>query len=165
MPVTADVPARLPEILAAAAEDSGGALWRLAAEPRQLDANLVRIAPHGGVGAHREQVLDVLLYVAEGGGTLLSGGREQPLTPGTVVWLPRGCERALSAGPGGLVYLTAHPRRPGLSIQGAGTGPAAAAQGGEAACQLHRVCADCGRLAGESDARYCARCGAALPHD
>ncbi|MFJ3912548.1 hypothetical protein [Streptomyces vinaceus] len=37
------------------------------------------------------------------------------------------------------------------------------APGGEPACLLHLVCADCGRLPDERGARSCSRCGAPLP--
>lgn len=35
--------------------------------------------------------------------------------------------------------------------------------GGEAACLLHLVCEECGRLAPGREDRYCARCGGPLP--
>ncbi|MGX2998556.1 hypothetical protein JNUCC64_30555 [Streptomyces sp. JNUCC 64] len=35
--------------------------------------------------------------------------------------------------------------------------------GGEPACLLHLVCAECGRLAPDPTDRHCARCGEALP--
>ncbi|MFT2020017.1 hypothetical protein ACMA1D_29900 [Streptomyces sp. 796.1] len=86
----------------------------------------------------------------------------QLVGPGDLVWLPRGSRRAVAAGPDGLVYLTVHRRRPGLTI---GAPAPVEREGGDAACLLHRVCAECGRLAPETDARYCSRCGTALPND
>ncbi|MEU5614072.1 cupin domain-containing protein [Streptomyces sparsogenes] len=159
MPPVSGVLGRVSELLREAAADRGGALWRLDAEGRQLDSNVIRLLAGAGVDVHVEPDLDVVLFVAEGGGWLETADGRQELTPGCVVWLPRGSRRALSAGPDGLAYLTVHRRRPGLAIR------AAAPQGGEPACLLHRVCAECGRLAQESDARYCARCGAGLPSD
>ena len=149
--------AESPELLGDAARASDTILWRLTAERRQLDANLVRIASGDRVAEHAEADLDVLLCVTDGGGRLELEGRSQELRPGGVVWLPRGARRALSAGPDGLVYVTAHRRRPGMTIG------RAESEGGESACLLHRVCDECGRLAGEPDARYCSRCGTALP--
>lgn len=35
--------------------------------------------------------------------------------------------------------------------------------GGEAACLLHRVCEECGRLTPGREDRCCARCGGPLP--
>ncbi|MER0245930.1 hypothetical protein AAHZ94_28930 [Streptomyces sp. HSW2009] len=86
----------------------------------------------------------------------------QLVRPGDLVWLPRGSRRAVSAGPAGLVYLTVHRRRPGLTI---GAPAPIEREGGDAACLLHRVCVECGRLAPETDARYCSRCGTVLPND
>ncbi|MGW8378113.1 helix-turn-helix domain-containing protein [Streptomyces sp. ODS28] len=47
-----------------------------------------------------------------------------------------------------------------LAGLGAGSGER---EGGEPACLLDSVCPECGRMAQESDARYCARCGERLP--
>ncbi|MGP3970417.1 cupin domain-containing protein [Streptomyces sp. 6N223] len=147
-----EVLARVGELLEAEPPPRGGVVWRLAVAGRQLDANLVRLPPGGEVAAHGESELDVLVYVVEGGGRL----GDEVLSPGSVAWLPRGATRSLTAGPDGLVHLTVHLRRPGMSI---GRDSA----GGESACLLHRVCLECGRFAPEPDARYCARCGTELP--
>ncbi|MFD7441344.1 cupin domain-containing protein [Streptomyces sp. NPDC059909] len=146
--------ARLAELSIGVSEERGGALWRLAESTRQLDANVVRLPADAGVAEHIEPDLDVLLYVTGGGGVLHVDGEPQSIAAGSVVWLPHGSRRALRAGPEGLVQLSVHRRRPGLAIQ---------STGGEPACLLDRVCMDCGRLATESDARYCARCGKPLP--
>jgi hypothetical protein len=58
-----------------------------------------------------------------------------------------------------LAYLTVHQRRAGLAIGNL----TATAEGGEGPCLLDRVCPECGRLAAEASARYCSRCGEALP--
>ncbi|MBH5333420.1 hypothetical protein IHE55_00820 [Streptomyces pactum] len=147
----------MTDVLRDLPEDRTGAVWRLDRQHRQLDANLVRLPPGAGVGASVERDLDVLLYVAGGSGRLETDGGPQQLLPGSVVWLPRGSRRALSAGEEGLVYLTAHRRRPGLTIR-SGSG-----EGGEAPCLLHRLCDACGRVPTESDARFCTRCGERLP--
>ncbi|MFD4997868.1 hypothetical protein [Streptomyces buecherae] len=167
----------MSELTEGAPGEQRGALWRLAVDQRQLDANVIRLPPGARVAAHLEARLDVLLYVIEGSGHLAGGGDEAPeggvagpsgqadeaqavLGPGALVWLPHGSRRALSAGAAGLTYLTVHRRRPGLSI---GAPAPVEGAGGEAACLLHRVCVECGRLAPETDARYCGRCGTALP--
>ncbi len=178
--------AQVSELTEGASREQRGALWRLAVDQRQLDANVVRLPPGARVAAHLEARLDVLLYVIEGSGHLAGGGDAPPedgaagppgqadeadeaddvneaqaaLGPGALVWLPHGSRRALSAGSAGLTYLTVHRRRPGLSI---GAPAPVERAGGEAACLLHRVCVECGRLAPETDARYCGRCGTALP--
>ncbi|MFF4760179.1 cupin domain-containing protein [Streptomyces sp. NPDC001292] len=97
----------------------GGVLWKLAESGRQLDANVVRLAPGAGVAPHREPDLDVLLFVVAGSGVLGAGtgGEPRQLTEGAAVWLPHGSTRSLTAGPDGLAYLTVHRRRPGMRIR------------------------------------------------
>ncbi|WP_059008212.1 cupin domain-containing protein [Streptomyces specialis] len=114
---TPTVVARVTELLREAAPDQGGALFALAEADRQLDANVVRLAPGAGVARHVEPDLDVLLFVVDGEGRLTADTGGQTLAPGTVAWLPRGSGRALAAGPAGLVYLTVHRRRPGMAIR------------------------------------------------
>lgn len=164
----AEVLTRVGELLDAAEEEQGGALWNLAKEGRQLDANVIRLPAGSRVERHLEPDLDVLLYVVAGSGHLHAEGEAQELAAGFVTWLPRGSGRALSAGEDGLVYLTAHRRRPGMSI-GSSTGSRANAEtveeGGEQACQLDRVCAECGRMSPERSARFCGNCGSPLPTD
>jgi quercetin dioxygenase-like cupin family protein len=159
MPSVAGVLERMSDLMREVAADRGGALWRLAAEGRQLDSNVIRLPADAQVDFHVEPDLDVLLYVTAGSGWLEVTDTRQELEPGCMAWLPHGARRALFAGADGLVYLTVHRRRPGLTIR------AAAPEGGESACLLNRVCTECGRLAQESDARYCARCGNRLPSD
>ncbi|MER7985178.1 hypothetical protein ABTY53_06180 [Streptomyces noursei] len=113
------VPRLLCDARELAADDSGraGALWRLAEAGRQLDANLVRLPPEGRVEEHVEPDLDVLLYVVSGDGVVDTVQERRPLVEGGVLWLPRGSRRSLTAGRGGLAYLTVHRRRPGLQIK------------------------------------------------
>ncbi|MEW2556754.1 hypothetical protein AB0957_34175 [Streptomyces zhihengii] len=175
-PPVAGVLAAVTELLAAAPDDRGGALWRLAPVARQLDANVIRVPPGERVAPHVEPDLDVLLCVLRGGGELTVAGTTDRLEAGRVAWLPRGTERSLVAGPDGLVHLTAHRRRPGLAIgsvppsaaRSAGVAATAAGTddgraGGEPACLLNRICSACDRPADSSDARFCARCGTRLP--
>lgn len=160
MPPEDGVLGDLDELLSEVGTERGGALWSLAVRSRQLDANVIRLPAGARVAAHVEPDLDVLLCVVEGSGSLTTPAGEQRLTRGAVAWLAHGAERALAADGEGLVYLTVHRRRPGLSI-----GRASASEGGEAACLLHQVCRDCGRLATERTARYCVQCGARLTED
>ena len=158
----ARVLALVDECLAAAREGQSGALWRLAEEGRQLDANLVRLLPGTSVARHSEGVLDVLIAVLDGGGRLDNGtDAPQELRPGCLVWLPRGAARGLAAGPAGLAYLSVHVRRPGMSV-GRRTAEAGPAEGGEAPCALDRVCPECGRMRAEASAPYCSWCGERL---
>ncbi|MGW2486184.1 cupin domain-containing protein [Streptomyces sp. NPDC001606] len=104
--------------LAEAPPVPSGVLWKLAESGRQLDANVVRLAPDTRVAAHAEPRLDVLLMVVAGDGVLGQGTAEEPrpLAEGALVWLPHGATRSITAGPGGLTYLTVHVRRPGMAI-------------------------------------------------
>ncbi|WP_432110714.1 hypothetical protein [Streptomyces sp. YPW6] len=152
--------ARIAGLLAAAAPDERGALWHLAEPGRELDANLVRLPPGAEVGEHQEDVLDVLLVVLEGAGSVRAGdGQALDLAAGTVLWLPRTSRRALAAGPDGLTYLTVHRRRPGLAIKPSG----GADDGGEGPCMLDRVCPECGRLSQDPAPVFCSRCGERFP--
>ncbi|MET9700866.1 hypothetical protein ABZY31_28680 [Streptomyces sp. NPDC006529] len=172
--------ADLEAVLAAADPETAGVLWRLAENPRGLDANLVRLRPGAVIADHTDPVLDVLLIVLEGGGVLDTPDGRSAVGARSVLWLPRHARRSLGAGPAGMLYVTAHVRRPGLAITAApgtaGTGGAdssdsaagtvstAGDEGGEAPCLLDLVCEDCGRVAAERGALYCSRCGARLPH-
>ncbi|MEV0007513.1 hypothetical protein [Streptomyces sp. NPDC047973] len=166
MNATPQVLAVLDELLASAAPGERSALWRLAEQGRELDANVVRLPPGGRVGEHQEDLLDVLLVVLAGGGGMRTGsGGTLDLAATTVVWLPRTSRRALEAGPHGLTYLTVHRRRPGLAI---GSAPAAAVrapadEGGEAPCMLDLVCQECGRLSADRAPAFCSACGEPFP--
>ncbi len=143
-------------LVAAAAQEQSGALWRLEGTDRQLDANLVRHLPGTGAEAHTEDEADVMLVVVAGTGTLTLDGTRTELSPGLLALLPRGISRALLAGPEGLLVLTVHPRRRGMRIRR--TTPTAAPP----PCPVHLVCGRCHRHAIEADARYCTGCGTAL---
>ncbi|WP_410534936.1 cupin domain-containing protein [Streptomyces sp. KL2] len=162
----------LDDRIARAAPDEGGALWRLAESGRQLDANLVRLPPGASVGEHAENDLDVLLLVVAGGGEMEDGsGGRRTLAPKALVWLPRTSRRALRAGPDGLVYLTVHRRRPGMTVgarpssaeRAAPGGEEGGDEGGEGPCMLDRVCPACGRMNERAGSGVCERCGEPLP--
>ncbi|MFB7220935.1 cupin domain-containing protein [Streptomyces sp. NPDC056227] len=159
---TARILAVLDELLTEAGPEERGALWQLAENGRELDANLVRLPPGAEVGEHQEDVLDVLLVVIAGSGRVAAGGDVLNLAPTTVLWLPRTSRRALAAGPDGLAYVTVHRRRPGLTIKSS-VAPSAAYEGGEAPCMLDRVCPECGRLSQDPEPVFCSRCGERFP--
>lgn len=102
-----------------AASDGSGVLWKLAEAGRQLDANVVHLPADTRVGTHTEPDLDVLLLVLSGDGVLGGGVGDPPqkLAAGTLMWLPRGSTRSITAGPDALSYLTVHRRRPGMQIR------------------------------------------------
>lgn len=96
--------------------DTTGAVWTLPVRRRDLDANIIRIAPHGRIEAHNGPDLDVLIHVLAGTGTLTTELGELELAAGALVWLPRRSQRAFTAGPQGLRYLTVHQRRQALVL-------------------------------------------------
>lgn len=108
------------QVTAAAEGDSadraGGALWRLDAQPRQLDANVVRLPAGKRIEAHVGPDLDVLMLVLEGFGQVEGTSGAVAAEPGALIWLPRRSRRSIVAGGEGMAYLTAHPHRPGLSV-------------------------------------------------
>jgi quercetin dioxygenase-like cupin family protein len=119
----AEVP-RLPRLLCElsalagsdATPDAGGAIWKLAEQERQLDANVVRLRPGHPVAAHDGPNLDVIMLVLAGSGAVSTEAGELVLGAGSMLWLPRRSRRAITPGPDGLTYLTVHPRRPKLQI-------------------------------------------------
>ncbi|WUH89207.1 hypothetical protein OG900_03020 [Streptomyces sp. NBC_00433] len=118
-------PAALPQVLCdtraltAVPPAATGVPWKLAEGGRQLDANLVHLAPGEHIAPHAEPDLDVLVLVVAGGGLLGAGGTAEalPLADGALVWLPHGSTRAITAGDDGLAYVTVHRRRPGMGIR------------------------------------------------
>ncbi|UXY31973.1 hypothetical protein [Streptomyces sp. HUAS TT20] len=97
--------------------ESAGVLWKLAESGRQLDANLVRLSAGERIGTHAEPDLDVLVLIVTGDGVMDTPEGAQPLTEGGLLWLPHGSTRSITAGPGGLAYVTVHRRRPGMQIR------------------------------------------------
>jgi len=112
----------LPRIVANTADftaepDATGAVWTLQARERDLDSNIVVLPPAGSIDAHSGPNLDVLIHVLSGNGTLTTEMSTIGLSPGAVVWLPRGSRRQFDAGPDGLRYLTVHQRRQALLLE------------------------------------------------
>jgi quercetin dioxygenase-like cupin family protein len=100
----------------AATAGHGGAHWRLRADDRQLDANVIHLPPGDRIESHTGPDVDVLLVVLRGGGELHTDARPLRLTRGGLVWLPSRSTRAIVAGDTGLSYLTVHGRRAPLTI-------------------------------------------------
>lgn len=97
------------------AEGADGALWSLP-HGGDLDANLVRLSAGAGIGEHRNDEVDVLMSVLAGRGSLVLDGVDHELAAGRVALVPRGGVRSVQAGDDGLVYLSVHRCRGGLSI-------------------------------------------------
>jgi quercetin dioxygenase-like cupin family protein len=100
----------------AAGEAGQGALWHLP-HGGDLDANLVRFDAGCGVGEHVNDEVDVIIVVQRGDGLVRVGRRAWPVQPATLVMIPKGVGRAITAGPDGIEYLSIHRRRNGLTIR------------------------------------------------
>jgi len=104
-----DVQALLgPELRAiiAAAEDG----FRWSATTESLNVNLVAWNPGQGMEQHINQAVDVVLVVMEGRGTLTVDQQAIPLDSGSIITIPRGAARSLTADTR-LVYLSIHRAR------------------------------------------------------
>ena len=109
--------------LAESSLDATGAAWKLDVRRRDLDANLIALQPHATIGTHLGPELDVLIHVVAGTGQLATETALLELEPGALVWLPRRSQRAFSAGPQGLRYLTVHQRRQALVLNARAAAP------------------------------------------
>jgi uncharacterized protein (DUF2249 family) len=111
----------LPRLVADAsvldvAADSTGAIWKLPMRERDLDSNVIALAPGTMIGAHDGPDLDVLIYVLAGSGQLGTERGVLELAAGALCWLPRRSRREFTAGREGLKYLTVHQRRQSLTL-------------------------------------------------
>lgn len=112
------LPRVLADTAALDAPDAAGAgvAWKLQMRERDLDSNVITLAPGAAIGAHRGPDLDVLVHVLSGSGQLVTELSTVELRAGSLAWLPRRSLREVTAGPGGLMYLTVHQRRQALTL-------------------------------------------------
>ncbi len=96
---------------------SGGAIWSLP-HGGDLDANLVRLSAGDLIADHVNDDVDVLMSVRDGAGELVVEGTTFTLSPDTLALVPRGAERRIVAGEGGLAYLSIHRARGPLEVGG-----------------------------------------------
>ncbi|TDD00959.1 hypothetical protein E1181_26390 [Saccharopolyspora terrae] len=108
--------ARTDQLTATAGEGETGAIWKLQEGQRDLDSNIIALAPEGTIDAHTGPGLDVLIHVLAGSGQLTTDLDTLDLIPGALVWLPRRSRRQFIAGPDGLRYLTVHQHRQALVL-------------------------------------------------
>ena len=92
-----------------------GAVWSLP-HGGDLDANLVRLGPGEGIGAHVNSEVDVLVVGVGGSGTVDIDGATHELRPSVVVLVPKATSRSITAVGGELLYLSVHRARGGLQI-------------------------------------------------
>lgn len=131
---TAGPAGRATDLAARAAEGRGlGVVWTQEGS-EDLNANLVRFEAGEGVGIHANSEVDVLFVGIAGSGTVAVEGETFDLTPGRLVFVPKGALRAARSDPDGgeFVYLTVHRRRGPMRLSARGGGPRAA-EGGSGA--------------------------------
>lgn len=95
-------------------DGAGGVVWSVS--PGGFHTNLVVLDAGGAIAPHRNDAVDVLVVVLAGTGTAAVDGRQVDLAPATALLLPRRSVRAITAGSGGLRYLTVHGERAPLMI-------------------------------------------------
>ncbi len=104
-------------VIARARRDGlAGAVWRATAEPRELDANIIHLPAGDRLAAPTGADLDVLLVVLEGDGQLETADGPVAIRANSLVWVPRGTPRRVTAGPEGLSYFSVHRKRPPMTI-------------------------------------------------
>jgi mannose-6-phosphate isomerase-like protein (cupin superfamily) len=92
-----------------------GPVWGAASE--DLNATLLAWSAGGGPPEHVNGERDVLVFVADGLATVTVDGEERELIAGEALIVGKGRRRRITAGAGGVRYLSVHLRRPPLAIQ------------------------------------------------
>lgn len=97
---------------AATSPDTPGALWSLDALGRQLAARIIWIPPREVIPPHFGPAIDATVVVIEGTGQLHTERTHFDLSPGAIVWLPKGSQRSMTAGDHGLRYFSVNATAP-----------------------------------------------------
>lgn len=101
--------------LVGADRPGGGPVWGAASE--DLNATLLAWSAGEGPPAHVNGERDVLIFVADGSAIVTVDGEESELAAGEALIVGKGRRRKITAGAGGVRYLSVHLRRPPLEIQ------------------------------------------------
>jgi mannose-6-phosphate isomerase-like protein (cupin superfamily)/hemerythrin len=112
-------PRRRDEVAPAAPPESRGAAGGLASD----ELNVTPLSWQAGTGPpeHVNEERDVLIVVLDGSATLSIDGDERELARGDAAIVAKGRMRKITAGRGGVRYLSIHRRRPPLQIARATT--------------------------------------------
>ena len=92
-----------------------GPLWGMASA--DLNATLLSWPAGHRVAEHTNAELDVLLVVIDGAGEVAIDGRLHSVAAGQALLVEKGAARQITAGEGGLRYLSVHRRRAPLQIE------------------------------------------------
>jgi quercetin dioxygenase-like cupin family protein len=93
------------------------------AESEDLNATLLVWGAGEGPPEHVNDERDVLVFVVEGGATVAVDDEEHELAAGDPLIVDKGRRRRVTAGEGGVRYLSVHLRRPPLQIASRADGP------------------------------------------
>ena len=93
----------------APATPGSGPRWGMQSD--ELNATLLTWPAGHEIAAHVNDDREVMLVVLEGSACVTVDGTEHQLAGDQLLLIPRGSERAISAGPGGVRYLSTHRRR------------------------------------------------------
>jgi quercetin dioxygenase-like cupin family protein len=93
----------------AGAPSGVGPLWGMQSE--ELNATLLEWPSGGGVAEHVNDELEVIVLVLAGSACVSLDGTAHALSAGSLLLVPRGCARSVSAGADGVRYLSVHRRR------------------------------------------------------
>jgi quercetin dioxygenase-like cupin family protein len=106
----ASPPLDLHALIASATHN--GVIWSQNSE--QFNLNLLRFQAGDGIPPHRNDVVDVLIMVLAGMGVIALDGEQRHVGAGSIVLIPRGSEREITATSPQFAYLSCHQRRGGL---------------------------------------------------
>ena len=106
--------AELDDRGASAGPGRDGPVWGLASD--DLNATLLAWSAGAGPPEHVNDERDVMIFVAEGSATVTVGGEERELAAGEALIIDKGRPRKITAGSGGVRYVSCHLRRPPLQV-------------------------------------------------
>jgi quercetin dioxygenase-like cupin family protein len=92
-----------------AAAGAAGPIWGMQSD--ELNATLLAWPPGEGVAEHVNDHLEVLIVVLGGSARVTLDAEGHELSTGQLLLIPRGRARSVTAGPGGVRYLSVHRRR------------------------------------------------------
>lgn len=79
-----------------------------------LNVNMLRFTGEGGIEAHVNREVDVLIVAIDGEGLLTVDGMPTVLTAGEAVIVPKGTERSVRSNGDRFGYVTCHGQRRGM---------------------------------------------------
>jgi len=80
-------------------------------ESTDLNATAASLPPGGSIAAHTNNEVDVAVIIISGQGMLMVNSQQIPLQSGSLILIPKGQQRSLTAGEDGLSYVNVHRRR------------------------------------------------------